>query len=83
VSTPTKSGHRSPEWLLIRCQVTVVKAGRKHMTARVVDVGVWTVKKRRGTRWSCSCPAAWSCAHISAVALVADMPVSDRKAAGE
>ena len=80
VSVRTQPGNRSPEWLLFRCQVTIVKAGRKRMTARVIDAGAWKVK-RRGARWSCSCPAA-RCPHVQAVARLADQPVSARKRAG-
>jgi hypothetical protein len=69
----------SPDFLFRNYRITVKKVRRRNVDATIKDGRAFHVKHRRGG-WSCDCPNEGTCRHIDAVARIAPLPWSERKA---
>ena len=71
-------GQTTPVRLYLGYRVSVVRATRHRLRARVLDGGEWSVTYgRRGWRCNCACDAP--CSHVQAVAAVCDLPCRERR----
>ena len=77
MTTPKKPGRKPPSFLYVRAGITIIKARRGRVEARVSDSGTWSVSWRRGV-WTCTCDVAKPCNHMASVALIVDQPKGQR-----